>query len=94
MRLEVWQGDDSLVIELAALEIPSPRRSAPTRWVTFSISKPGVGSQGLQDDPIAEGIVTPHRREFGTLGMYDGDLGLLNMALIRAYAEARKLLED
>lgn len=91
MRLEVWDGDDSLVLELVKR---GPKMDFRQVWVEFTISRSVVGSQGMQEDPIVEGVVTAGRQEFDTLGMYDGDLGLLNMALIRAYAEARRLLEE
>ena len=90
-RHEVWQDDEYLIIEL---DKRGPKMDYRAVWVEFVISKQHVGPQGFEREAVAEGFVHDSKREFGTIGMYDGDLMLLHMAVTRAYAEARKLMEE
>lgn len=88
--VRVWCDDDELIVELAKR---GPKLDYRSVWVEFTISRPQVGSQGMETDPVVEGFVTATRKEFQTLGAYDGDHHHLHAALTRAYAEARTLLE-
>ena len=88
--VRVWCDDDELIVELAKR---GPKLDYRSVWVEFTISRPQVGSQGMETDPVVEGFVTATRKEFQTLGAYDGNHYHLFSALTRAYAEARTLLE-
>lgn len=85
-----WWGDEYLVVEVSLIHRgPKPSR---TGWVEFTISEPGVGPQGTELAPVAEGSVTLGGQEYRTIGSFDGLPLHLYQAVQAAYLKGKELL--